>query len=137
MKIKIISYGYKFYEEQGLTPPKHDFLFNLRDLNNPFWVPELKPFCGRDKLIQDFFAKDEAAQSRLSMITSLAKDFIDDFLSNPFRQEADEIVFAFRCTGGKHRSVYFAEKLYQALEPTFRERLNLEVDHVDLQRHAV
>ncbi len=135
MKLKVISYGYKFYEEQGLTPPQHDFLFNLRDLNNPFWVPELKPFNGKDEKIQEFFLKDDASQKRLRLVQELAIDFVDDFLSNPGRKTDDEMIFAFRCTGGKHRSVYFAEQVHKSLNAQFAAKLETEIEHLDLSRH--
>ncbi len=136
MKIKVISYGYKFYEELGLMPPKHDFLFNLRDLNNPFWVPELKPFNGKDVQIQEFFLKDTDSQIRLKQIQELAKNFVHDFMTNSSRKPDDELVFAFRCTGGKHRSVYFAEQVYKSLVESYATKLALEIEHVDLKRHA-
>jgi UPF0042 nucleotide-binding protein len=137
MKIKIISYGYKFYEELGVMPPKHDFLFNLRDLNNPFWVPELKPYNGKDTEIQEFFLKDPDSQKRLKQIQELASGFVHDFTINPGRQRDDEMVFAFRCTGGKHRSVYFAEQVFKSLVESYASKLALEIEHVDLARHAV
>ncbi len=137
MKIKVISYGYKFYEELGLMPPKHDFLFNLRDLNNPFWVPELKPFNGKDTQIQEFFLKDADSQKRLKQIQELANNFVHDFMMNPNRLHDDEMVFAFRCTGGKHRSVYFAEQVFIALAEVYADKLELELEHVDLARHQV
>jgi len=135
MKLKVISYGYKFYEELGEMPPKHDFLFNLRDLNNPFWVPELKPYNGKDEKIQEFFLRDQASQTRLRLINELAQGFVRDFLSNPGRKADDEIVFAFRCTGGKHRSVYFAEQVYKSLNSEFAAKLETEIEHVDLAKH--
>ncbi len=137
MKIKVISYGYKFYEEQGLMPPKHDFLFNLRDLNNPFWVPELKPYSGKDSRIHDFFLKDESVQKRLGLVTQLSIDFVQDFLANPGRNASDEMTIAFRCTGGKHRSVYFAEKVYESLETRYQGDLSIEIEHVDLAKHGL
>ncbi len=136
MKIKIISYGYKFYEELGLMPPKHDFLFNLRDLNNPYWVPELKPFNGQDTKIKEFFLRDVAAQQRLVLIKQLADAFVKDFFANPGRKQDDEVIFAFRCTGGKHRSVYFAEETASSLKAVYQSQAEVLVEHVDLAKHA-
>jgi UPF0042 nucleotide-binding protein len=143
MKFKFISYGYKYYEEQEVSAPQHDFLFNLRDLANPFWVPELKPLTGLDDKIIEFFTKDEKIQTRLQKIADLMIDFIDDALTNSFKYEDKTHIVAFRCTGGKHRSVYFAEKLYEIVKEHYASKIANEqlaemfsVEHVDLPRYA-
>ena len=136
MKIKIISYGHKFYEEEGKQPPYHDFLFSMRDFINPYWVPELKEFTGLDKEIHEFFEKDERTNQRLGKIEDLLKDFIDNFLDNSHRDDRDQLVFAFKCTGGKHRSVYFAEKTFERLKEHYKDKLSYELDHVDLVKYV-
>lgn len=142
MKIRFISYGHKFYEAEGKAPPYHDFLFNLRDLDNPYWVPELKSFNGLEKPIQDFFAKNESIQARLQEISQLSFKFIIDFTKNESRTDEDSLVFAFKCTGGKHRSTYFAESTSKAVQELvasdaeLNSKLDLEVEHIDLKRYV-
>jgi UPF0042 nucleotide-binding protein len=137
MLIRIISYGHKFYEEQGLNPPEHDFLFSLRDLKNPFWIPELREFTGLDAEIQDFFSAQNDIQDRLEKIKTLVKDFVKDFSSNQSRNDDSELCFAFKCTGGKHRSVYFAQAIFDYLNQELNqsEKLSLVIEHVDLPRY--
>jgi UPF0042 nucleotide-binding protein len=137
MLIRIISYGHKFYEEQGLNPPEHDFLFSLRDLKNPFWIPELREFTGLDIQIQDFFSAQNDIQDRLEKIKTLVKDFVKDFSSNQSRNDDSELCFAFKCTGGKHRSVYFAQAIFDYLNQELNqsEKLSLVIEHVDLPRY--
>jgi len=137
MLIRIISYGHKFYEEQGKIPPEHDFLFSLRDLKNPFWIPELREFTGLDSEIQEFFSAQSDIQERLGKIKTLVKDFVADFSSNQSRTDESEICFAFKCTGGKHRSVYFAQAIFDYLDQELKanEKLSLLIEHVDLPRY--
>ena len=136
MKFRFISYGIKYYEEIGEAAPRHDFLFNLRDLNNPFWIPELKGLHGLEPEIRDFFAKDDNIQNRLDKIADLVKDFIEDALNNSHRSNVESITFAFRCTGGKHRSVYFAQSVFEKVQQIFEDReAGFEVEHVDLHRY--
>lgn len=138
MKIKFISYGHKFYEEEGKMPPSHDFLFSLRDLKNPFWVPELKEFNGLDQEIIDFFNDDANIVDRQNKIFDLIQSFIIDFKSNENRDPSSEMVFAFKCTGGKHRSVYFAQAMYDRFSGTedkICSQLDYELEHVDLHRY--
>ena len=144
MKFRFISYGIKYYEELGEKPPVHDFLFNLRDLSNPFWVPELKGKHGLEDEIIEFFGKDENIQTRIGKIQDLAEDFIEDALANNYRSGVATITFAFRCTGGKHRSVYFAETIFKNIQSIYAnknikhegiESVEFEVEHVDLPRY--
>ena len=136
MKIKIVSYGHKFYEEVGEEPPYHDFLFSLRDFINPYWIPELKEKTGLDEEIHEFFEKDERTNQRLDKMEDLLKDFIDNFLDNAHRSDRDRLVFAFKCTGGKHRSVYFAQKIFERLYKHYADKLSYELDHVDLNKYV-
>lgn len=141
MKIKFISYGHKFYEAEGIAPPYHDFLFNLRDLKNPYWIPELKPHHGLEAPIQEFFGSDENIQERLKQITEMSYKFINDFANNESRGAADSLVFAFKCTGGKHRSPYFADQSYLKIQemlsknPQLKSKVILEVEHIDLHKY--
>lgn len=139
MLIRIISYGHKFYEEQGLAAPEHDFLFSLRDLKNPFWIPELREFTGLDQPVQKFFSEQEDIQARLSKLQNLVEDFVKDFTSNQSRSEDAQLCFAFKCTGGKHRSVYFAQAIFDHLQGRLgsEEKLSLEIEHVDLPRYQI
>lgn len=137
MKIRFISYGYKYYEELGEKAPEHDFLFHLRDLPNPYWDLDLRDFCGLDPEIIKFFEASELTMKRLKDIQGLAKDFIQDFLSNENRQPEDQLTFAFRCTGGKHRSVYFAQSCYELFkQDTVLQALDFELEHIDLPRYS-
>jgi len=135
MKIKIISYGHKFHEAEGKAPPEHDFLFSLRDLVNPYWVPELKEFNGLDQEIIEFFEKDEGSQDRLEKINCLIKDFVEDFTSNKHRTDDCSLTFAFKCTGGKHRSVYFAQTIFDKLSPEISDKVKVELEHIELPRY--
>lgn len=141
MKIKFISYGHKFYEAEGIAPPYHDFLFNLRDLKNPYWIPELKPHHGLETPIQEFFGSDENIQERLNQIIDMTMKFIKDFAENESRTHEDHLVFAFKCTGGKHRSPYFADQSYLKIKellaknPELNSKVILEVEHIDLHKY--
>lgn len=136
MKIRFLSYGHKFYEGEGKPAPAHDFLFSLRDLINPYWVPELKEFNGLDKSIQDFFEADPESQNRLQKLSSLVEDFTKDFLANQNRTEDCSLSFAFKCTGGRHRSVYFADQIYQKISKLIKDpRVQFEIEHVDLPKY--
>lgn len=155
MKIKFISYGHKYYEAEGKSPPEHDFLFSLRDLPNPYWVEELRAFTGLEEPIRNFFEKSDIACKRLDSLRALCLDYVRDFLANETRTSSDSLSFAFRCTGGKHRSVYFSQNIYEHIQASIQDlapelalvlgtepasdrisACDLELEHIDLPRYS-
>ena len=103
MLVKVMSFGFKYG-----APNEADLLFDVRCLPNPFYIPELKHFTGEDSEVSDYVMSFEQSQELLSRLENLI-----DFLIPLYIQEGkSQLVIAFGCTGGKHRSVTFAEKIY-------------------------
>ena len=88
-------------------PSDADFVFDMRCLPNPHWIPELRPLSGKDQAIQDFFGSDELAEKYKMQVMS----FIDTWLPRFESETRSYLTVAFGCTGGRHRSVYMAEAL--------------------------
>lgn len=106
MLINCMSFGFKYG-----PATEADLVFDVRCLPNPFYVDELKRQTGLDKPVYNYVMKwPQSAE--------LAKKIIDlvDFLFPYYLDEGkSQLVIAFGCTGGKHRSVTFAQLLYQHL----------------------
>jgi UPF0042 nucleotide-binding protein len=100
----IISFGFKY----GI-PEESNLLFDVRFLPNPHFIPELKPLDGRDEKIQKFLFSYTIVQNYWEKL----KNFIHFSLKNFYDEGRFSITIAIGCTGGKHRSVTFAEKLGQ------------------------
>lgn len=101
-----MSFGFKYG-----PATEADLVFDVRCLPNPFYIDELKSQTGLDKPVYDYVMKWPQS-------TELANKIIDliDFLIPYYLDEGkSQLVIAFGCTGGKHRSVTFAELLYQHL----------------------
>lgn len=106
MVINCMSFGFKY----GL-PLEADLVFDVRCLPNPFYIEELKKLTGLDKEIKDYVMKWPQSQE-------LAKKLIDmiDYLVPLYADEGkSQLVIAIGCTGGKHRSVTFADLLNEHL----------------------
>lgn len=113
--ITVLSFGFK----HGI-PIDSDFVFDVRFLPNPFWQPELQEKSGLDQPVQDFVMVQAGADQYLQHI----KDII--FLTKPgyLREGKRYLTVSIGCTGGKHRSVTFVEKLSKMLiDETNRIRL--------------
>ena len=102
MLIKCSSFGFKF----GI-PEDADLVFDVRFLPNPFYVPELKQKTGLDKEVRDFVMKEEIAVELERRLTDLTGFLVPRYIA----EGKSQLVIAFGCTGGKHRSVTFAERL--------------------------
>ena len=103
------SFAYK----RGV-PPDADFVFDARCLPNPHWDARVRPLSGRDAAVREWLeAKPEVAQ-----YLQQVRDFLDVWLP---RFEADNrsyVTICIGCTGGRHRSVYLAERLAEHFRAT-------------------
>lgn len=104
--ITILSFGFK----HGV-PIDSDFVFDVRFLPNPFWIDELKELSGLNEPVQDYVLGQKGANEYLTHL----KEVI--LLAKPgyLREGKRYLTVSIGCTGGKHRSVTFAEKLSELL----------------------
>ena len=98
------SFAYK----RGV-PADADFVFDARVLPNPHWNPALRPLSGRDGDVRDFLD----TQPEVSEYFAQVSVFLDTWLPRLRGETRSYVTVAFGCTGGKHRSVYLAERLAQ------------------------
>ncbi len=89
------------------VPADADFVFDARALPNPHWDPVLRPLSGRDAAIREYLA----AQPDVNLFADQINQFLDTWLP---RLHVDSTrsyaTIAIGCTGGRHRSVYLAER---------------------------
>jgi len=106
MTIVLQSFAFK----QGV-PQDVDFMFDARILPNPYWEKELRPLTGKDEAVQQWLESDQAVVSMTKDIQAFMHAWLPAF------QDAQRsyITIGIGCTGGKHRSVYLAEKLATSL----------------------
>lgn len=95
-----------FAYARGL-PPDCDFVFDARCLPNPHWDPRLRPFSGRDQPVREFLD----SQGLVVQYTSDVQRFLDVWLPRFESEDKGYLTVAIGCTGGRHRSVYLAERL--------------------------
>ena len=106
LKISCISFGFK----HG-TPKEADLVFDVRCLPNPFYIPELKGHTGLEEPVRNFVMKFDQAKGLERRLLDLL-----DFLLPLYRTEGkSQLTIAIGCTGGRHRSVVFAELINKHL----------------------
>jgi len=115
------SFGFK-----RSVPLNADLVFDVRCLPNPHYDPRLRPLTGRDPAVVQFLCADPSTCKMLEDI----KRFVDDWLPAYERDNRSYLTVAIGCTGGQHRSVYFAE----ALAGFFHDRARVLVRHREIMR---
>ncbi len=113
------------------TPPLADLVFDVRFLDNPHWIDALRPLTGQDEAVAAHIRTDPAWDQAFAQI----RDLLLLLLPRYAAQGKAYVQVAFGCTGGRHRSVYFAEEIAKALRaagfaPTLLHR-NLAARAVD------
>jgi UPF0042 nucleotide-binding protein len=122
LRATVMSFGFKY----GI-PVDADLVADMRFLPNPYWVPELREFTGRDAGVSDYVTSQPAAREFLDRYAQLLDLVADGYL----REGKQYVTIAIGCTGGKHRSVAMSEHLSARLVKQGMETL---VVHRDLGR---
>ena len=122
MQVKTVSFGYKF----GI-PSDADLVFDLRYLPNPFYISELRDHTGLNDDVYEYVMSNPLADELFRKLQDLVEYLIPLYVE----EGKSQLVIAYGCTGGKHRSVSFARKTAEY----FREKgLNVVEYHRDIDR---
>lgn len=106
LTVVCMSFGFK----NGL-PPEADLVFDLRCLPNPFYIPNLKERTGLEEAVSSYVMSHEESLLFYEKI----QDMIAFSLPLYVKEGKSCLLVALGCTGGKHRSVTFAERLSKDL----------------------
>lgn len=105
------------------------FVFDCRALSNPGRYAEYSTLTGKDPEVIDFLQKAPEVHSFLENIYSIVDQSVENYLGRGFKH----LMVSFGCTGGRHRSVYCAERLAEHLRSKYRIRINLK--HLEQDNH--
>ena len=89
------------------VPAEADFVLDARVLPNPHWDARLRPLSGRDAAVADHLDADPEVIAYVAQV----QGFLDAWLPKLRSETRSYVTVAFGCTGGRHRSVYLAERL--------------------------
>lgn len=122
MQTTVLSFGFK----HGL-PLDTDLVIDCRFLPNPHWIEDLRPLTGKDEAVAAYLREQEVTERFLDELVSLLELLLPAYV----REGKSYLTIAFGCTGGRHRSVYIAERVADALR---RQGIDPKVSHRDLDR---
>ncbi len=97
-------------------PLDADWVLDCRMLPNPHYDPQLRAFTGRDSAVAEYLGRDAAVQRWLEDVRALLARWLPEIA----RENRSYVTVAIGCTGGRHRSVYLAERLAEAFRAQWR-----------------
>jgi hypothetical protein len=118
--LRIKSFSFKTGVPFDETLNGGGFVFDCRSLPNPGRYDEYKHLTGKDEAVINFFRDKQELQDFLSHVYALADNAIHDYRARGLTN----MMISFGCTGGRHRSVYCAEKLFKHVKETLGVEVN-------------
>lgn len=104
LNLQFLSFGFS----RG-APIEADLMFDVRCLPNPHWNDALRELNGRDRPVKEFLNADDSVECMFEDIRAYLERWLPEFQ----KEERNYLTVAIGCTGGRHRSVYFCERLHK------------------------
>lgn len=123
MMVTVLSFGFK----NGI-PSDADLVFDVRFLPNPYYVDDLKTKTGNDREVQEYVMNCSQAGEFLDKLSDMVQFLIPNYVA----EGKNQLVVAIGCTGGKHRSVTIANKLYEILKKD--REYKVKIEHRDIEK---
>lgn len=102
-----LSLLFQSFAYRNGVPPDADFVFDARVLPNPHWDARLRPLSGRDPEVREYLDAEPDVLAYAGQVQA----FLDTWLSKLRSETRSYATVAFGCSGGRHRSVYLAERM--------------------------
>ncbi|MGI6050321.1 MAG: RNase adapter RapZ [Acetivibrionales bacterium] len=118
----IVSFGFKY----GM-PIDCDLVFDVRYIPNPFYIPELKEKTGLDTEVEDYVMNHNESRLFLNKLVDMVSFLIPLYV----KEGKTQLIVGIGCTGGKHRSVTIARKLYDKLK---LKGFSTVIEHRDIDK---
>ena len=107
MLVTCLAFGYK----RGI-PDAAAWVVDVRLLDNPYWVDELRPLDGSDPRVRDYVLGQAAARDLLDNLERTLTNALPHYR----KRGRSQLIVAFGCTGGRHRSVVMASEMADRLK---------------------
>jgi len=120
--INVISFGFKYG-----VPIDCDLVFDVRFIPNPYYIDTLRDLTGNDEKVSDYVMSFHESTVFLSKLV----DMLDFLIPNYVKEGKNQLVIGIGCTGGKHRSVTIANRLYDILRT---KNSSIVLEHRDIDK---
>jgi len=121
LSLSFQSFGFKYG-----APRDSDFIYDVRCLPNPYWVPELRIKSGQTQAVAHWLDQQPLVQNMYEDIQRFLEHWMPHFIDN----QRAYLTLSIGCTGGHHRSVYLIDKLADYFRND--ERVSIIVNHREI-----
>ena len=126
LTVTINSFSFKKGYPNDFSGNGGGFVFDCRALPNPGREPEFKTKTGRDWEVIDYLMAKPPVHVFLDHVKGIVGQSVDNYRERHF----SNLMVSFGCTGGQHRSVFFAQTIYEWLKTTYPD-INLKLNHIE------
>jgi aminoglycoside/choline kinase family phosphotransferase len=127
LTVRIFSFSFRRGIPKDETGHGGGFVFDARSIPNPGREERFKTLTGKDAPVMDYLNQQESAHQFLAGVLSLVDSSINTYQGRGFTS----LTVSFGCTGGQHRSVFFAEQMAKLLRG--RNGVEVVVRHLELE----
>lgn len=126
LTVTINSFSFKKGYPDDFSGNGGGFVFDCRALPNPGREPEFKNKTGRDWEVADYLNVKPQTHIFLDHVKGLVKQSVENYRERHFTN----LMISFGCTGGQHRSVFFAQSIYDWLKSEYPD-IHLKLNHIE------
>lgn len=124
LTVSINSFSYRKGYPNDVSGNGGGFVFDCRPLPNPGRMEEYKQLTGRDKAVADYLKQQPEVLQYLEHCRALLSPCVDNYIQRQFTH----LMISFGCTGGQHRSVFFAQSIFEWFKNQY-PMLHIELYH--------
>ncbi len=124
--LTITTFGFKYG-----APIDLDMMFDTRSLQNPYYIDELRPKSGNDKVVQEYVMNGSGSTEYLKKIEEMLEFLLPHFI----KEGKTHLTVGIGCSGGKHRSVTIATKLYEYFSK--KENIKVLLNHREQEKWSL
>jgi aminoglycoside/choline kinase family phosphotransferase len=128
LTVRIFSFSFHHEKPVDNSGNGGGFVFDARSIPNPGREEEFSQLTGKDAPVMDYLNRQESVHQFLGNVKSL----VDASVSSYQRRGFKHLMVSFGCTGGQHRSVFFAEQLAKHLRGS--SGVDVVVRHIELEK---
>ena len=126
LTVTVNSFSFKKGYPEDFSGNGGGFVFDCRALPNPGREPEFKTKTGRDYEVIDYLMAKPPVHVFLDHVKAVVGQSVDNYRERHF----SHLMVSFGCTGGQHRSVFFAQTIYEWLKVTYPD-IHLKLNHIE------